>query len=281
MGLLSEEQLAGKSDPFRKFHASLQDADPRDGLQIDTEALKSLSGAEFLEAEEILMGMIEVWGGEVLEALAEIKSQRAAVKLKRLIKDAGGITAVEMALALWRIEEWPKAQEVLIDVLEGRSKYFPEAVDLEDFEASGRADAARALAHIPGEKSEAALNRAMDDPDRMVRYWAEISLNVLTGRSSQSQSGLAQRIRERRQRRKYDWLGYAIWFGGGMLLGGIPIFLHLVLHSIHFSFLRLFGLMLVCGLLGGLLWGRKHRKQWENENRADELLEEVIRSKTD
>lgn len=280
MGPLSEEQLAGKSDAFRKFHAPLQDADPRDGLQIDIEALKSLSGAEFLEAEEILLGMIEGWGGEVIEALAEIKSQRAAVKLKRLIKDAGGITAAEMALGLWRIEKWPKAQGVLIDVLEGRLKYFPDD-EVAEFEASGRVEAARALAYIPGEKSIAALNRALSDPDSMVRHWAEISLNVLTSRGDEGETGLTRRIRERRLRRRYDWFGYAIWFLGGMLLGGIPIFLHLVGHSVHFSFLQLFGFMLVCGLLGGLIWGRKHRMQWENENRADELLEEVIRSKSD
>jgi hypothetical protein len=66
-----------------------------------------------------------------------------------------------------------------------------------------------------------------------------------------------------------------------MLLGGIPIFFHLVLHTVHFSFIKLFGFMLVCGLAGGLIWGRKHRIQWENENRADELLEEVVRSKRD
>jgi hypothetical protein len=38
------------------------------------------------------------------------------------------------------------------------------------------------------------------------------------------------------------------------------------------------GWMLVCGLAGGLFWGRKHRRQWDRENDADALYEEAVRS---
>lgn len=43
---LTEEQLSFKSEAFRRFYASLQDSDPRDGPQVDIEALRSLHGDE-------------------------------------------------------------------------------------------------------------------------------------------------------------------------------------------------------------------------------------------
>ena len=232
---LTEEQLSFKSEAFRRFYASLQDSDPRDGPQVDIEALRSLHGDEGGEAESLLIGMIERWGGPAIEALAEIKSLRGASVMKGLIKDAGGITAAELALGLWRIEGWPQAQSVLIDVLEGRSTYFQKNAGLDDCEWNGRMEAARALAYIPGAKSETALNRALADPDNLVRHWAQISLNVLTSRTDGSETSLTCSIRNRRNRRKYDWFGYAIWFVGGMLIGGIPIFFHLVLQICIFQ----------------------------------------------
>ena len=47
---LTEEQLSFKSEAFRRFYASLQDSDPRDGPQVDIEALRSLHGDEGGEA---------------------------------------------------------------------------------------------------------------------------------------------------------------------------------------------------------------------------------------
>ena len=179
MQSLTEDELSKKSQAFRDFYSSLQDSDPREGPQIDSSALLALAGDERSEAETLLIERIEGIGGPVIQALADIKSQRGAVALKELAEKAGGTDAAEIALALWKIEMWPPAETMLIDVLEGRRKYFPDDDDegLSDFEATGRADAARALGEIPSARAKAALRRALNDPDSMVRHWAQASLD--------------------------------------------------------------------------------------------------------
>lgn len=178
---LAENELAEKSEAFLNFYQSLQRSDPRDGVQIDLGALLALSGAERDEAESLLIERMEGTGGSVIEALAGLKSQRGAAALKEYAERAGGSDAVEAALALWRIEKWPRAEVILIDVLEGRRKYFPDDDDagLSDVEAMGRQDAARALGEIPSARSRTALNRASNDPDDMVRQYAEEALMFL------------------------------------------------------------------------------------------------------
>ena len=59
MQRLTEEQLAAKSETFRRFYASLWDSDLREGPQIDTSTLATLQDDERAEAENIRIGMIE------------------------------------------------------------------------------------------------------------------------------------------------------------------------------------------------------------------------------
>ena len=80
----------------------------------------------------------------------------------------------------------------------------------------------------------------------------------------------------RRHVRKYDYFGYVVWFILGAFFGGIPLVLDLMIHSADWSWLTLVEVMAVCGLIGGLIWGRKHRRRWENEYNADELFREVM-----
>ncbi len=182
MQWMNEAELTKKSQAFRDFYKSLrslQDSDPRDGLQIDSSALLALAGDDRSEAENLLIERIQGIGGPVIHALAALKSQRGAIALKELAQKAGGSDAAEIALGLWKIERWPSAETVLIDVLEGRRKYFSDENDegLSEFESIGRADAARALGEIPGPRAKEALRRALNDPDFLVRHWAQVSLD--------------------------------------------------------------------------------------------------------
>lgn len=181
MQTLTETELAVRTQEFRDFYKSLVDSDPRDGPQIDNSALLALIGTERDLAESLLIERIEGIGGPVLEALAKMKSQRGAAALKEYAQTAGGSAAAEIALALWKIEKWPQAETMLIDVLEGRRKHFPDddGEGLSDFEAMGRADAARALGEIPSFRAVAALRKALNDPDDLVRHWAQVSLDFL------------------------------------------------------------------------------------------------------
>ena len=55
------------------------------------------------------------------------------------------------------------------------------------------------------------------------------------------------------RRRPYNWFGYGAYFVCGALLGGIPIFFHFVTDSADWSMKTLVGVMIACGLLGGLI----------------------------
>ena len=64
--------------------------------------------------------------------------------------------------------------------------------------------------------------------------------------------------------REYDWFGYVVWFGYGMVIGGLPVFvLHIAVESVKMSNKQLIGWLVVCCLGGGFWWGRKHRREWE------------------
>ena len=83
---------------------------------------------------------------------------------------------------------------------------------------------------------------------------------------------------KRRSRRRYGWFGYGVWFVFGMLLGGGQLFVfHVALHTISLSMGQMVALMVVCGLIGGLWWGRRHRRQWERENAQAEMIEEIFK----
>lgn len=183
MQSLTKDELSNKSQAFRDFYSSFLDFDPHDGPQIDSSALLALVTEERSLAESLLIERIESAGGGVIQALADMKSERGAVVLKKLAETAGGTSAAEIALALWQIERWPQAETMLIDVLEGRRKYFPDS-DLKDFEATGRADAAWALGEILSPRAKTALRHALNDPDSMVRHWARVSLGVEEGESA-------------------------------------------------------------------------------------------------
>ena len=77
--------------------------------------------------------------------------------------------------------------------------------------------------------------------------------------------------------RKYDWFGYGVWFFYGAVVGGLPLFvLHFALHTLNTGTWQIVGLLAVCCLAGGLWWGRKHRRRWQDENAAGEIADEIL-----
>ena len=82
---------------------------------------------------------------------------------------------------------------------------------------------------------------------------------------------------KRTSQRPYDWFGYGVWFGFGALIGGLPLFVfHFAWHTVELGRWQVIGLLSACCLAGGLMWGRKHRRQWERENSAGEMMDDFF-----
>ena len=81
----------------------------------------------------------------------------------------------------------------------------------------------------------------------------------------------------RHSQRKYDWFGYGVWFIFGALVSGLPVFvLHFAIETRTMSGWQIIGLLSVCCLSGGLYGGWKHRRQWELENSAGAIVNEIL-----
>ena len=76
---------------------------------------------------------------------------------------------MEVGLALWRMEEYRPAMEAIIGVLR------------RDHDWGNRLDAARALREVRTPESEAALWKALDDREMLVRYHSAASLLEMHG----------------------------------------------------------------------------------------------------
>ena len=84
----------------------------------------------------------------------------------------------------------------------------------------------------------------------------------------------------RHSQRRYDWFGYGVWFVFGALLSGLPVFvLDFAIETRAMSGWHTIGLMSVCCLAGGLYGGRQHRRRWELENAAGEVVDDILNNR--
>src|SRR5687767_3970850 len=145
-------------DPYMAWH---------DGL--DEEALLSLSGEEREEAERLLIEGMKTGDYRPAAGLAALRSPRTAELLRAGLPLVHGRPCVEVGLALWRMEEYRPAMEAIIGVLR------------RDHDWGNRLDAARALREVRTPESEAALWKALDDREMLVRYHSAASLLEMHG----------------------------------------------------------------------------------------------------
>ncbi|MEA2573473.1 MAG: internalin [Chloroflexia bacterium] len=145
-------------DPYMAWH---------DGLDID--ALLALEGKERAEAERLLLEGLKSNDSRPARGLEALRSQQSAEPLKERLKSASGTDLINTARALWEIERYPRAADVLITVLHA-APFWGE-----------RLDAAKALEMVNTPESIDALWRALDDPEALVRHHAVASLLELHG----------------------------------------------------------------------------------------------------
>ncbi|HEX8229279.1 MAG TPA: HEAT repeat domain-containing protein [Chloroflexia bacterium] len=145
-------------DPYMAWH---------DGLDINS--LLALEGEEREEAERLLLEGLSTSDSRPARGLEALRSQRSVAPLKERLKTARGTDLINTAGALWEIEQYPRAAEVLITVLHVAS-FWGE-----------RVDAAIALKMVKTPASIDALWKALDDPEALVRHHAVASLLELHG----------------------------------------------------------------------------------------------------
>ncbi|MDQ3704849.1 MAG: HEAT repeat domain-containing protein [Chloroflexota bacterium] len=145
-------------DPYMAWH---------DGLDI--EALLALEGEEREEAERLLLEGLSTSDYRPARGLEALRSRQSVTPLKARLKTARGTDLINTARALWEIERYPRAAEVLITVLHA-APFWGE-----------RLDAAIALKMVKTPASIDALWKALDDPEALVRHHAVASLLELHG----------------------------------------------------------------------------------------------------
>jgi HEAT repeat protein len=146
-------------DPYMAWH---------DGL--DEGSLAALEGEERNDAEKMLLEALGSGDYRPAAGLRVLRSTESVAKLKEQLGDATGRGAVEIALALWEIAEWPPAVNVMIDELKHGAHW------------GSQIDAANALGKVKGrpEVVEALLG-ALDDEEGLVRSNAADALIDLLG----------------------------------------------------------------------------------------------------
>ena len=135
-----------------------------DGL--DLRLLKALRGDELAKAENLLLKALP--DGRAIIGLGEIRSQKAAEPIRRLLRDQR--VATEAAVALFQITRDTSGADSIINMLKDQRNPW-----------SKRLDAAVALRHFRSEKVANALLDALNDPEKLVRYHASTSLLILYG----------------------------------------------------------------------------------------------------
>jgi hypothetical protein len=133
-------------DPYMAWH---------DGL--DTQSLAALEGEEREEAERLLREALDSGDYRPVVGLRVLRSEASVAKLKEKLGGAYGREAVETALALWQIAEWPPAVKVIITELQEGAHW------------GTRIDAARALRHVHKPEVVEALLGALEDEEDLVR----------------------------------------------------------------------------------------------------------------
>lgn len=168
------------SKAFEEFKGSYFSFD-RDGP--NTDLLLELEGDERLAAENDLLAAVsrrDSWAAVI--GLGVLRSKRASEPLKELFYSLEEESKVDLALALWRIEEWPEAIDEFARVLRKRpGSVWGGNSDEDAFEWMVRLDVAVALREVRNLKSVKLLLEALDDPSDLVRSNAVTSLAVMYG----------------------------------------------------------------------------------------------------
>lgn len=145
-------------DPYMAWH---------DGLDI--QSLLALEGAEREEAERLLLEGLATNDYRPARGLEALRSQKSVAPLKERLRTASRTDLINTARALWEIEQYPPAVDVLIKELRTAS-FWGE-----------RVDAAIALKMVKTPASIEALWQALNDPEGLVRHHAVASLLELHG----------------------------------------------------------------------------------------------------
>ena len=174
------------SDAFRRFEFSFFH-DPKSAQDaLDTASLAALAGDERTRAEDMLIAFLP--DARAVIGLGVLRSQKAAPALRRLFDDElkeqaeaardaqkqgewNPLGLLFLARALWLIEPDPRWPVPAIAVLASA----PEWVH--------RQEAAEALSVMRTPESVAALTKALDDADSLVRFSAARGLLALYGLS--------------------------------------------------------------------------------------------------
>lgn len=169
--------MTGRSGAFASFENSYF-GDPymawHDGL--DTQSLLSLQGEEREEAERMLLEALSKDSSDPRPAagLAALRSTKATDRMKQLLRTSTGDQVIEAARGLWAMEKYPPAADALIDIL----LHYP-------FWGT-QLDAAIALREVKTPASVAALQKALNDPESLVRHHAASSLLIMYGLQDES-----------------------------------------------------------------------------------------------
>ena len=132
----------------------------------DIHLLKALRGDELAKAEVLLIKALP--DSRAVIGLGEIRSQKAAEPIRKLIRDPR--VSTEAAVALFLIARDTSGADSIINTLKDQRNPW-----------SKRLDAAVALRHFKSEKVANALLDALNDPEKLVRYHASTSLLILYG----------------------------------------------------------------------------------------------------
>jgi HEAT repeats len=174
------------SDAFRRFEFSFFH-DPKSAQDaLDTASLATLTGDERVRAEDMLIAFLP--DSRAVIGLGVLRSQKAAPALQRLFDDElkdqaeaardaqkqqewNPLGLLFLARALWLIEPDPRWPVPAIAVLAAA----PEWVH--------RQEAAEALSVMRTPEAVAALTKALDDADGLVRFSAARGLLAIHGLS--------------------------------------------------------------------------------------------------
>jgi len=158
------------SPAFERFRFSFfEDPDlPRNGL--DMKALAALEGEERSRAEDMLLQYLPDTRGVIgLGALGSRRAEPALVQLFEAEQGSDSGAQIYLAKALWQIRPDPRWLEAVIEVLASAD------------EPMRRLTAAEALYDFRDPAAVAALVKALDDPEGLVRYHAARGLLALHG----------------------------------------------------------------------------------------------------